>query len=206
MPEEKANTRLETFCDAVFAIALTLLILDFKTPAVETIHSCDDLWNSLKDLLPSLYAFLLSFSIIAIQWVIHHKTMNWINKSSTGFIYANIFLLLTIIMIPFTTSFLAKFGFTEVAAPAVAFYTFVILLCNLGWNILTHTALRPKSLAKNTAAEAAIKSLSRDVRLTFFLYLLCTILAFWLPTLVSIVITLIWVYWLFFSFQFKEKY
>jgi uncharacterized membrane protein len=206
MPEQTANTRLEFFCDAVFAIALTLLILELKTPAAETIHNSDDLWNSLKGLLPSIFAFFLSFSIIAIQWVNHHEALKWVDKSSPRFTYANVFLMLTIIMIPFTTSLLAEFGFTEAAAPAVVLYTFVILLCSLSWNLLTQTALKPKSLTKNAAAEEAMKTLSRNVRITFILYLLCTILAFWLPTLISIVITLTWIYWFNFSFKYKGKF
>lgn len=205
MSGESANNRLEAFCDAVFAIALTLLILELRAPEIEAIHTAEDLWVSLKDLLSSIYAFLLSFSIIAIQWVIHHKTMHWLSKSSTGFVYANVFLLLTIIMIPFGTSFLAKFGFTTAAAPAVVIYTFIILLCSLSWNIVIHKALHPQSLAKDATAETAIRSLSRKVKFTFFLYLLCTVLAFWFPTLVSIFINFIWIYWFIFSFHYKEK-
>jgi uncharacterized membrane protein len=197
-------TRLENFCDAVFA--LTLLILELKTPAAETIHNSDDLWHSLKDLLPSIFAFLLSFAIIATQWVNHHEAMKWVNKSTPRFIHTNIFLLLTIVMIPFTTSFLAKFGFTEAAAPAVVLYTFVILLSNVSWNLVTHTALKQKLLSKNADAEASMKRLSRNVRFAFILYLLSTVLAFWVPALISIVITLTWVYWFIFSFKYKEKY
>jgi uncharacterized membrane protein len=98
MSEE--TTRLENYCDAVFAFSLTLLILELKTPAAETIHNSDDLWHSLKDLLPSVFAFLLSFTIIATQWVNHHEAMKCVNKSTPRFIYANVFMLLTIIMIP----------------------------------------------------------------------------------------------------------
>jgi uncharacterized membrane protein len=206
MREETANTRLENFCDAVFAFSLTLLILELKTPAAETIHNSDDLWHSLKALLPSVFAFLLSFIIIASQWVNHHEAMKWVNKSTPQFIYANVFMLLTIIMIPFTQALLAKFDFTKAAAPAVVLYTFVILLCNIGWNFITQTALKQKLLVKNAAAEAAMKTLSRNVRFAFILYLLCTVLAFWFPTLISIVITLSWVYWFILSFKFKVKY
>ena len=204
MSEE--TTRLENYCDAVFAFSLTLLILELKTPAAETIHNSDDLWHSLKDLLPSVFAFLLSFAIIATQWVNHHEAMKCVNKSTPRFIYANVFMLLSIIMIPFTQSLLAEFGFTKAAAPAVVLYTFVILLCNVGWNLVTQTALTQKLLAKNAAAEAAMKTLSRNVRFAFILYLLCTVLAFWFPTLISIVITLSWVYWFILSFKYKEKY
>ena len=206
MVEETENTRLEIFCDAVFAISLTLLILDVKTPAAEIIHNSDDLWHSLRDLLPSLFAFLLSFAIIATQWVNHHEAMKCVKKSTPRFIYANVFILLTIIAIPFTQSLLAKFGFTEAAAPAVVLYTFVILLCNIGWNLITQTALKQKLLVKNAAAEAAMKTLSRNVRVTFILYLLFTVFAFWFPTLVFIIATLGWVYWFIFSFKYKVKY
>jgi uncharacterized membrane protein len=206
MREESENTRLEFFCDAVFSIALTLLILDIKAPAAETVHNSDDLWYSLKDLLPSVFAFLLSFTIIATQWVNHHEAMKCVNKSTPRFIYTNVFLMLPIVMIPFTTSLLAEFGFTEAASPAVVLYTFVILLCNVGWNLVTQTAFKQKLLAKNADAEASMKRLSRNVRFAFILYLLCTVLAFWFPTLIFILITLSWVYWFILSFKYKVKY
>ena len=206
MSEKTENTRLEIFCDAVFAISLTLLILDLKTPARETIHNSNDLWYALKGLLPSVFAFLLSFAIIATQWVNHHEAMKWVNKSTPRFIYANVFTMLTIVMIPFTTSLLAEFGFTQAASPAVVLYTFVILLCNVGWNLLTQTAFKQKLLAKNADAEASMKRLYWNVRFAFFLYLLCTVLAFWFPTLIFIVMTLSWVYWFVLSFKYKVKY
>jgi uncharacterized membrane protein len=109
-------------------------------------------------------------------------------------------------MIPFTTSLLAEVGFTEAAAQAVVLYTFVILLCNVAWVIVTQTALKPTSLTKDATAEVAMKTLSRHVRFAFIIYLLCTVLSFWFPRLVSVVITLIWVYWFVFSFKFNEKY
>ena len=206
MREETANARLEFFCDAVFTIALTILILDVKAPAQETIHNSDDLWYSLKDLLPSVLAFLLSFAIIATQWVNHHEAMKCVNKSTPWFIYANVFLMLPIVMIPFTTSLLAEFGFTKAASPAVVLYTFVILLCNVGWNLVTQTAFKQKLLAKNADAEASMKRLSRNVRFAFILYLLCTVFAFWFPTLIFILITLSWAYWVILSFKYKVKY
>src|SRR5258705_12558309 len=99
MSEEATNSRLEAFCDAVFAIALTLLVLEIKSPAAGSIQCADDLWHALHHLLPSVYAFLLSFFIIVISWVNHHSFMKLIDKSTPHFIYANVFLLLTIVII-----------------------------------------------------------------------------------------------------------
>ena len=92
MSESNPNSRLEAFCDGVFAIALTLLVFNIKTPASETINTTNDLWLALQRLLPSVFAFLLSFMIIFISWVNHHNTFKLIHKSSYGFIYANGFM------------------------------------------------------------------------------------------------------------------
>src|SRR5437588_3917895 len=104
MAESHANSRLETFCDGVFAIAITLLIIDIKIPPAEKIASANDLWLALGRIAPSIFTFLLSFFIILITWVNHHGAMKLIDKSSVPFIYANGFLLLTVAFLPFPTA------------------------------------------------------------------------------------------------------
>lgn len=205
MSEEKINSRLETFCDGVFAIALTLLILEIKTPIAANIHSSGDLWHSLKHLLPSIFAFLLSFGIIIISWVNHHATLKLVDKSTPQFIYANGFLLLTIVIIPFPTALFAEFGFTEAAAPAVVLYGFVILLTNIAWILITWTALTPNPLTKNKAAKAAMENILKESRIAFIVYTTCTVLAFWFPLTISIAITLTWLAWLILGLNFKEQ-
>jgi uncharacterized membrane protein len=80
------NARLETFCDGVFAIALTLLIIDVKLPATAQVETSADLWRALEHLLPTVFAFLLSFVIILITWVNHHGAFKLVYKSSPRFI------------------------------------------------------------------------------------------------------------------------
>jgi uncharacterized membrane protein len=205
MSEESTNSRLEAFCDAVFAIALTLLILEIKAPVAANIQTSADLWLSLKHLLPSVFAFLLSFTTIIVSWVNHHSFMKAIHKSTPAFLYANIFLLLTVVIIPFPTTLLAEFCFTRAAAPAVILYSLSILLTNLGWIVVTRTALLHKSLPKNEAAKAMIKEMSRQGQMAFFLYLACAILAFWLPVLVAIVISLTFLIWLVLGLRYKQE-
>ncbi len=111
MVESNVNSRLEAFCDGVFAIAITLLILDIKIPSGVIINTTNDFWLALQHLLPSVFAFLLSFTIILITWVNHHSTLKLINKSSPAFIYANGFLLLTIVVLPFSHGFVERKSF-----------------------------------------------------------------------------------------------
>ena len=205
MAEESTNSRLETFCDGVFAIALTLLVLEIKTPVADGIHGASDLWHALEDLLPSVFAFLLSFAIIVISWVSHHAFMKLINKSSPRFIYSNVFLLLTIVFIPFPTALFAQFGFTESAAPAVVLYSFVMLLTNIGWILITHTALTPRVLARSAAAKAIVEKIRKQGVSAFVLYLICTVLAFWFPLVISIIMTLTWLAWLVLGLNYKVE-
>src|SRR6476620_8559633 len=108
MSETNVNARLETFCDGVFAIAMTLLIIDIKIPSTAEIHTVSDFWNALGQIIPSISAFVLSFVIILITWVNHHNAFKLVNKSTNAFIYANGLLLLTVVFIPFPTSLVGE--------------------------------------------------------------------------------------------------
>jgi len=205
MSEQTTNSRLEAFCDAVFAIALTLLVLEIKTPLAEGIHTSGDLWNSLKHLLPSVFAFLLSFTIIVTAWANHHSFMKLVNRSTPSFIYGNIFLLFTIVIIPFPTALLAEFCFTKAAAPSVVLYSFAVLLTNIGWIVLTGTALAGHSLARSEAAKVKLRDMSSQGRMGFILYAACAALGFWFPVLVAVIISLTFVIWLILGFYYEEK-
>ena len=104
MAESNVNSRLEAFCDGVFAIAITLLIIEIKAPSSEEISTTNELWMALKHLLPSIFTFLLSFAIIFITWVNHHAVLKLVHKSSSSFLYANGFLLFTVAAFPFPTA------------------------------------------------------------------------------------------------------
>ena len=99
------NARLEAFCDAVFAIAMTLLIIEIKAPDLPHDATAGELWAALKALLPHAFAFVLSFGIILITWVNHHELLQSVERSSMPFIYANGFLLLACVIMPFPTAF-----------------------------------------------------------------------------------------------------
>ena len=130
----KENARIEAFSDGVFAIAITLLVLELKVPPVGSIHSMRDLWYGLYHLWPSYFAFTLSFGILLVSWVNHHYLFNILNNSSRLFLYANGFLLFTITFMPFPTALLAQYISTDYAKPAIAFYCFGGVINSIGWN------------------------------------------------------------------------
>jgi len=102
-PNETA--RIEAFSDGVFAIAITLLILEIRVPP----QTGDGLLrDALRDLWPSYLAFLASFMTIGVMWLNHHRLFTLINKRDDGLIAFNLLLLLGITWLPFPTALLAE--------------------------------------------------------------------------------------------------
>src|SRR6185503_4162693 len=128
MTQANDNARLEAFSDGVFAIALTLLIIEVRIPQMQAIATTTELWHALRHVLPTVFAFLLSFAVIFITWVNHRSALLLVRGSSAPFLYANGFLLLTVVSIPFPTSLLGEYVLTDHAAPAVVIYNAVLAI------------------------------------------------------------------------------
>lgn len=204
MADENKNSRLETFCDGVFAIALTLLVIDIKIPSSVTINNTSELWLAIQHTVPSISAFLLSFIIIFITWVNHHAALKLVDKSSASFNYANGFLMLTVVFMPFPTSLLGEYILTDHAAPAVVLYNSVLVLQSVGWIFLAHSSLKNK-LGKNEKSNEMTRQNKKYGYFAFFLYTLCAILAFWFPLAIAIITTLTWLFWLVWGIKLKHE-
>jgi uncharacterized membrane protein len=95
--------RVEAFSDGVFAIAITLLILEIRLP-----HETPDLGRALLYLWPSYLAFFASFATIGVMWLNHHRLFTLIHRIDDGLIGLNLVLLLGITWVPFPTAVLAE--------------------------------------------------------------------------------------------------
>lgn len=195
MAEPNPNARLEIFCDSVFAIALTLLIIDIKIPPAIVIKNNADFWLALTRIAPSLMAFALSFIVIFITWVNHHSTMLLVNKTSGPFIYANGLLLFSVVVVPFPTSLLGDHLFTSHSAPAVILYNVVLALQAVGWIFLTETAIKGR-LTKNAVSASAMRANRKNGYFALTLYSTLAVLAYWIPGTVAAITMLTWLFWL----------
>jgi len=101
------KTRLEAFSDGVFAIVITLLILNVHVPDGRTLTI-----QSLRPLVPSLATFVLSFIIVGVYWVAHHHMMHFVVQVNRRLLWLNLLVLLTVVFIPFPTSLLGT-GFNN---------------------------------------------------------------------------------------------
>jgi uncharacterized membrane protein len=195
MAETNPNSRLEVFCDGVFAIALTLLIIDIKIPSTVTINNDEDFWLAIRHIVPSILAFVISFIIIFITWVNHHNGAKLVNKSSASFIYTNGFLLLTVVFIPFPTSLVGEYILTDHAAPSIVFYNLLTVLQGFAWLLICKATLKDKLYINEKAAIEVRKNLNKSY-FAVAIYVALAIIAFWFPITIAIITGLLWIFWL----------
>jgi uncharacterized membrane protein len=204
MSENKSLARLEMFSDGVFAIAITLLILEIKVPPIDSIHSVNDLVNGLAHLWPSYFAFFYSFGGILIQWVVHHNTFNHLNKTSRPFLYTNGFLLFTIVFFPFPTALLAEYINTEYAMPAIVFYGIASVVNSLAWFLFIRSINKPRRLLNDAFSPEEYNKLKISNRFALIIYTSTALLAIWFPYTALIINVALWVLWVYLSLVEKD--
>jgi uncharacterized membrane protein len=128
-----SKDRSEIFSDAVFAIILTLLVLELKVPEIADHSSLSQYATAMAPLLPKFVSFVLTFIMVAIHWVGHHYFFRHLRKTPLGIVWINNFFLLLVCFMPFPTAMLGDhptdqfpillYGVNQLLA-ALAFYAF----------------------------------------------------------------------------------
>lgn len=195
MSAEKETSRLEAFSDGVFAIAITLLILEIKVPEIPNVADTSQLWKAIGKLWPSFLAYFITFGAILIMWINHHDSFKLINKVSRPFIYANGLLLLLVTFFPFPTALLAKYITTGSNSAAVVFYCGYHIVVNIAYNVMALAMEKPVYLLKPEVSKTIIKKLKRNIRMGLPVYSFTTILSIWFPLTGLIINSLLWVLW-----------
>jgi len=154
---QSETARVEAFSDGVFAIAITLLILEIKIPS-------PDQGNLIVTLLrqwPSYLAFLLSFAYIGVMWINHHRMFTLIRRCTDALLVLNLLLLLGVTAVPFPTAVLAAHlgGPGERTAALVYNSTFVVIAIffNLLWRYAAKHCLLQEQAALKTAQQVSVQ-------------------------------------------------
>lgn len=109
--------RMILFSDAVFAIVITLLVIEIKIP--ETAHTgmmqTSELARQLWELMPHFYGFIMSFMVVSIFWQTHHRTFGYVTSYDNKLLWLNLFLLMMVSCLPFTTSLMSAYGYLDLA-------------------------------------------------------------------------------------------
>jgi uncharacterized membrane protein len=143
------KTRLEAFSDGVFAIIITIMVLELKVPEGASLES-------LRPLVPVFISYILSFAFIGVYWGNHHHMMHTVKKVNASVIWANLHLLFWLSLLPFGTSWMGGNKFDRIP---VAVYGTLLIICGIAYTILgkaikaTHSGetLLSRALAKGNA-------------------------------------------------------
>jgi uncharacterized membrane protein len=188
----EGTARVEAFSDGVFAIAITLLILEIHAPEP---GAAGGLWAGLLALWPSYVAFLLSFFVVLIMWVNHHELMRLARFVTYPLLFANGVLLLTVTFVPFPTAVLARHLATPEAKTAVAFYCGTFVVNSLAWGLVFSTMVRGRLFHAGVDA-ATIQRVRRAYLAGPLVYLVATLVALRQPLVGLALNASLWLLWI----------
>jgi uncharacterized membrane protein len=203
---DKETTRVEAFSDGVFAIAMTLLILEFRVPHLE--HGIADtkrrLALELLHLWPSVVAFVLSFGTILIMWINHHGLFKHAHGADNRLLFANGVLLLIVTFVPFPTAVLAEYLDRRAATVAATFYCGTFFLISIAYNLLLWSVVVNRRQGAS-GSEAALASVRRAYRWGFVAYLAAAVVSIWNPYIGVAICFSLWPMWALLKYWPREK-
>ncbi len=175
--EEKETGRLEAFSDGVFAIAVTLLVLELRAPLPVTLHGGESLLHALLHNWPAYLAFVTSFVTIFIVWINHHNLFKLIVRTDHTFLLLNGFLLFTITLIPFPTTVIAEYIREPEARTAAIFYSGAFLAMAVAFNLLWRYAARDGRFLARDVDMRVVRRINEQFRIGPLTYIFCVVAA-----------------------------
>ena len=133
--------RMIFFSDAVFAIAITLLIIEIKVPEITLPVREQKLINALASGIPKFIGFIVSFFLIGLYWAIHHSIFGFVTKYTPKLLWINLLFLFGIVLMPFSASFFSEYVLELKKTPV---FVYTINICYLGlmnyflWRYMTN--------------------------------------------------------------------
>lgn len=155
--DEKETTRVEAFSDGVFAIAMTLLVIDLL-PLSEP---GGDLANELSHSWPTFFAFLSAFLTILVIWMNHHQLFKMIRRVNSKFLFLNGLLLLGTTFVPFPTALVAQHMLDDQGVLAGAVYAGTGLLLAFAFNGVWRYAAKDRRLLGKEVTQEAIDRVNK---------------------------------------------
>ena len=196
--------RMILFSDAVFAIAITLLVIEIKIPEIHEQVTDQALLHSLGHLVPKFIGFLVSFMLIGVYWTVHHRMFGFVTSYTPKLLRLNLFFLFFIALMPFSTGFYSEFAGGELIRQQLkvpmTFYvlnfSFAGLVNSLMWKYVTNPKNKVADPPVDPEVAVLAKSRALIVPLVFILmlpvaYLTNVLFAVYIPLLIPILIRIV---------------
>ena len=182
IPEDSKETgRVEAFSDGVFAIAMTLLVLELHVPKTEDITRVGGLAVAILQMWPSFVSFVLGFGFVLVGWINHHRLFNHIRKVDGTFLLLNGMLLMVFTLVPYPISILAAHINGPNSKTAIIFYSAFSLLVAVGFQVVwRYASYNGRLLRKNMNLEQ-INAITRQYNIVFPIFVAGFLLSFVAP-------------------------
>ena len=180
-----AKTRLEAFSDGMFAIILTILVLELKVSHLES-NTLAVFASAMIQIAPKFLSFLFSFFILAIFWVNHHHVMHQVQKVDTKLLWLNIALLFFSCLFPFITAFIGDYPTNPFG---VALFPLNMALSSITLGASWKYAFVSTMLAPNTLTpEQKQKRINQDRMATVINLVSAVFALIWLPVTFAVIV------------------
>lgn len=153
-----SKSRVETFTDGVFAIIITLLVLEIKVPGIENHSSKKELLNALIMLLPKVISWIVSFLIVCVIWVNHHRIFEQLQTITHSLFWLNANLLLWCSFIPFPTALMGDYLNNPIA---LSTFGFILSLAALGFTLIRFHILKNDYVLKPEVDKSHFKTATK---------------------------------------------
>ena len=178
MTDRWGTGRMEAFSDGVFAIAITLLILEISVPE----SAFEDLWSGILDQWPSYLAYATSFITIGGIWAAHHGIFRRLQYANQRLMVLNLLLLMAVSFLPFPTKLMAEAIHDEGAArTAVIFYGGTLLVISLLLSALWGSVALDRHVLQPEVSDDEIRAIAIATTPNIGLYITMIALAFFAP-------------------------
>jgi len=179
LPTGLSKHRIEALADGIFAVAMTLLVLDIKMPESVTYATNADVWRRLAGLEHAVASYVISFFMLSVYWIGHHVQFHFIERADRGLLWINLYLLLCICLVPFTTDLVGDN--VHLHAPALLYGTNLLLIAAAFFGQLAYLQRHRHLTAPDFGH--VLGALRRRVRFLAFLPLVSMAMAFYSPRL-----------------------
>lgn len=176
--DSHALERLVFFSDAVFAIAITLLVIELHAPERLQPYTSENLWRALAGQAPALLGFVISFGVVSLFWANHHRSMGLLARADQRLLWRNFGLLFAIALLPFPTAIISRYF--PLAAGQQIYLSLLLLAAVAQWRLLL-LAFREGLYLSPEADGREVALLRRRAAALALTVLFALLLTFWQP-------------------------
>lgn len=186
--------RIEAFSDGVFAVAMTLLVIEIAVPA-GTPETNAGLRTALWHNWPRYYAYLNSFGTVLLMWMMHHSIFKFYKRTTAPLMLLNGLLLLLIVFLPYPTRTLSEFVLTPARDTAIQFYVGFFFVISLAFNLLLRVSLYRRDKLHEAHHDEGLRQLYRKQLVGLALNGTAAAVSFFLPWAALALNFFTWIYW-----------